>query len=84
MEAPSFEVSWKSGDETRRVELLATEEHHHTLGLGWSYLLTVPSASVSLTDSLEINVSLRHGICQTHLTANLDGRERRMIPNTCD
>jgi hypothetical protein len=84
MEAPSFEVSWKNGDETRRVELLATEEHHHALGLGWSYLLTVPSASVPLTDSLVINVSLRHGTCQTLLTANLDAQERRMIPNTCD
>ena len=83
MEAPSFEVAWKRGDETRRVELLATEQHHHPLGFGWSYFLTVPSASVPLTDSLVIDVSLRHGICQTHLTANLDPREHRMIPNTC-
>jgi len=84
MEAPSFDVAWKRGDETRRVELLATEEHHHPLRLGWSYLLTVPSASVPLTDSLVINVSLRRGICQLQLTANLDPTEHRMIANTCD
>jgi len=84
MEAPSFEVAWKRGDETRRIELLATEEHHHPLRFGWSYLLTVPSASVPLTDSLVIDVSLRHGICQTNLTVNLDPREHRMIPSTCD
>ena len=84
MESPSFEVAWKAGEETRRVELLAREEHHHPLGLGWSYLLTVPSSSIPLTDSLAIDVSLRHGICQTHLTANLDSRQRRTIPSTCD
>ena len=33
MEGPSFEVAWKRGDEARRVELLATEEHHHPIGL---------------------------------------------------
>lgn len=84
MEAPSFEVAWKRGVEARRVELLAKEEHHHPLGLGWSYLLTVPSASVPLTDSLAIDVSLRHGICQTHLTANLDALEHQMMLTTCD
>jgi hypothetical protein len=85
MKAPSFEVSWKGRDETRRVELLATEEHHlPRWGLGWSYLLTVPSTSVPLTDSLAIDVSLRHGICQMHLTASLDPRESHMTVKICD
>jgi hypothetical protein len=84
MEKPSFEVAWKRADESRPVELLATEEHHHPMGLGWSYLLTVPSATVPLTDSLVINVSMRDGICRTRLTANLDSRKRSLIPSTCD
>jgi hypothetical protein len=84
MQAPSFEVSWKRGNERRRVELLATEENHHPLGPGWSYLLTVPSASVPLTDSLVIDVSMRDGICRTRLTANLDYRQRHLIPSTCN
>jgi hypothetical protein len=84
MEKPSFEVAWKRGDESHPVELLATEEHHHPLGLGWSYLLTVPSATVPLTDSLVIDVSMRDGICRTRLTANLDDRQRHLIPSTCN
>jgi hypothetical protein len=84
MEGPSFELAWKRGDETRPVALLATQEHHHPLGFGWSYVLTLPSATVPLTDSLLIDVSLRHGLCRTHLTANLDSRLRPLVPTTCD
>jgi hypothetical protein len=84
MEKPSFKVAWKRGDESRPVELLATEEHHNQLGWGWSYLLTVPSATVPLTDSLVIDVSMRDGTCRTRLTANLDDRQRPLIPSTCD
>jgi len=84
MEKPTFDVAWKRGDESRPVELLATEEHHHPLGLGWSYLLTVPSTTVPLTDSLVINVSMRDGICRTRLTANLDDRQRPLIPSNCN
>lgn len=84
MEGPSFELAWKRGDETRPVSLLATQEHHHPLGLGWSYVLTLPSATVPLTDSLLIDVSLRHGLCRTHLTANLDSRIRPLLPTTCE
>jgi hypothetical protein len=84
MEEPSFEVAWKRGDETRPVELLATKEHHHPLSVHWSYLLTVRSAAVPLTDSLVIDVSLRHGIWRAHMTANLDSRQRNLIPSTCN
>ena len=85
LEAPSFGVAWKRGDETRHVELVATEEHHYPVyGIGWSYLLTVPSASVPLTDSLVIEVSLRHGLCGMNLAANLDPRESHMTVKTCD
>jgi hypothetical protein len=85
MEAPSFEVAWKGGDETRRVGLLGSEEHHYPrYGFAWTYFLTVPSAAVPLTDSLVIDVSLRHGICQTQLTANLDPRKQHVIIKTCD
>jgi hypothetical protein len=85
MEKPSFGVAWKRGDEFRPVELLATEEHHSPLvGLGWSYLLTVPSANVPLTDSLVIDVSMRDGTCRIRLTANLDDGQRPMAPSTCN
>jgi hypothetical protein len=85
MEAPSFEVAWKRGDEIRPVALLANQEHHlPVLGLGWSYVLTVPSATVPLTDSLVIEVSLRSGICRIHLTANLDSRLRNLAVSACD
>jgi hypothetical protein len=84
LEKPSFEVAWKRGqDEARPVQLLATEEHHNPFGLVWSYVLTVPSTAVPLTDSLLIDVSLRHGICRTHLTASLDSRQRTLFPSTC-
>jgi hypothetical protein len=84
MEAPLFEVAWKRGDETRPVTPLGTSEHHHPLGLGWSYVITVPSATVPLTDSLVIDVSLRKGLCQTHLTANLDSRLRAPATGNCE
>jgi hypothetical protein len=84
MEGPSFELAWKRGDETRQVALFATQEHHHPLGFGWSYVFTVPSATVPLTDSLLIDVSVRHGLCRTHLTANLDSRLRLLVPVSCD
>ena len=84
LEAPSFDVAWKRGDESRQVQLLASEEHHHSMGLGWSYLLNVPSADVPLTDSLVIDISMRGGTCRTRLTANLDDRQRPVIPSTCD
>ena len=84
MEKPSFELTWKKGEESRPVELLVTEEQHHPLGFGWSYLLTLSSATVPLTDSLVIDVSLRQGICRTHLTANLDSHLRNLVPTTCD
>ncbi len=74
MAGASFEVVWKRGDKTRPVVLLATQERHHSHSLGWSYFLTVPSNGVPLTDSLVIDVSLRHGISQTHLTADLKSR----------
>jgi len=81
---PAFELSWKRGDETRPAALLATQEHHYPVfGLGWSYVLTVPSASVPLTDSLVIDVSLRKGLCQAHLTANLDRRRRAPVTSNC-
>jgi len=85
LETPSFGVAWKRGDETRRVDLVETEEHHLPVyGIGWSYLLTVPSASVPLTDTLVIDVSLRHGICEMSLAANLDPRETHMAGKICD
>jgi hypothetical protein len=84
MEGPSFEVAWKRGNEVSPVQLLAAEQHHHSLGLGWSYLLKVPSESIPLTDSLVIHVSLRHGICRMRMTANLDRRQRQLIPSNCD
>ena len=84
LEAPSFEVAWKRGDEARPIELVTTEEHHHPLAFGWSYLLSVPSENVPLTDSLVIDVSLRRGICRTHLTANLDSRQRKLFPTICN
>ncbi len=40
---------------------------------------------VPLTDSLVIDVSLRHGICRSRLTANLDvARRNDPISGTCD
>jgi hypothetical protein len=84
MEAPSFELAWKRGNETRPVALFATEEHHHPLGFGWSYLLKVPSANIPLTDSLVIDVSLRKGLCHTRLIANLDSRQRNVVPGSCN
>jgi hypothetical protein len=83
MEKPSFQLSWERGDETRPVVVQATEEHHHPLSFVWSYVLTVTTTAVPLTDSLAIDVSLRQGICRTHLTANLDSRKQRLIPSTC-
>ena len=84
LEAPSFDVVWKRGDESRQVQLLASEEHHHPTGLGWSYLLNVPSVDVPLTDSLVIDISMRRGACRTRLTASLDDRQRPSTPSTCD
>ena len=83
MEKASFKVAWKSGNEAHPVELLAAEERHDRLSFGWSYLLTVPSQAVPLTNSLELDVSLRGGMCQAHFTANLDSVQRRLFPNTC-
>jgi hypothetical protein len=74
MAGASFEVAWTSGDETRSVVLLATEERHQSRSLIWSYFLTVPANDVPLTDSLVIDISLRHGISQTRLTADLKSR----------
>ncbi len=74
MAEASFAVTWKRGDETRPVILLGTEERHHSLSLGWSYFLTVPSDEVPLTDSLIIDVSLRHGISQARLIGDLKSR----------
>jgi hypothetical protein len=84
MAGPSFELAWKRGDETLPVAMLATKEHHQPLGFDWSYVLTMPAAAVPLTDTLVIDMSLRHGLCRTHLTANLDSRLRRVVPTTCD
>ena len=83
MEKPSFEVAWKKDDESRPVELLATEEHHNRQGFGWSYLLTVHSAEVPLTDSLVIDMSMRQGLCGIHLVANLDKGKRSQIAPPC-
>jgi hypothetical protein len=84
MENPSFELAWKKGeDEANPVKLIAEEEHHNPMGLVWSYLLTVPSTAVPLTDSLLIEVSLRHGMCRMHLIASLDSRRRSLFPSTC-
>jgi len=74
MAGASFAVAWKRGDETRPVILLATVERHHSLSLGWSYFLTIPSDDVPLTDSLIIDVSLRHGISETRLIGDLKSR----------
>jgi hypothetical protein len=74
MAGASFEVGWKTGNETRSVVLLATKQRHHSPGLRWDYFLTVPSNDVPLTDSLVIEVSLRRGISHAHLTANLKPR----------
>lgn len=74
MTGASFALAWKRGDETRPVVLLATEERHHSLRLGWSYFLTLPTNDVPLTDSLIIDVSLRHGISQTRLIGDLKSR----------
>lgn len=49
MAEASFAVAWKSGNETRPVVLLATEERHRNRSLGWSYFLTLPSNDVPLT-----------------------------------
>jgi hypothetical protein len=84
MEQPSFELAWKAGQDKRPVALLSTQEHHNPLSFRWSYALTVRSASVPLTDSLVIDVSLRNGICRTHLTANLNSGLRSAGPGTCD
>jgi hypothetical protein len=77
---PAFDLAWKRGEETRPVILLATQEHHNPLDCRWSYFLTVPSATVPLTDCLVIDVSLRNGLCRTHLTASLDSRLRNSVP----
>ena len=74
MEGASFEVSWKRGDEIRPVVLLSTQERHQSPGIRWYYFLTIPSNNVPLTDSLVIDVSLRHGMSHTKLTANLKSR----------
>jgi len=83
MSGASFQVAWKRGDETRLLGLLATQQHYDNLRGIWSYLLTVPSKNVPLTDSLIIDISLQNGVCQTQLTANLDDRLRPLIPSTC-
>jgi hypothetical protein len=84
MEQASFELAWKEGQDRRAVALLERQEHHNPLSFGWSYVLTVRSASVPLTDSLVIDVSLRNGMCRTHLIANLNSRLRSAGPGTCD
>jgi hypothetical protein len=84
MAKPSLELSWKRGDEMRPVVVQTTEEHHHPLSFGWTYVLTVAAATVPLTDSLVIDVSLRQGICRTRLTANLDSRESNSAYTMCD
>ena len=83
MENPSFKVAWKRGDKSRPVKLVSTEERHSRMSFGWSYLLTLSSAEVPLTDTLEIDVSLRKGTCLAHFTANLDSAKREMFPSTC-
>ena len=85
MAKPSFELAWKRGDEKRPVALGATQEYHYPAGMRWSYVLNVPSAAVPLTESLEIDMSLRSGACRLHMTANLDrGRVSRLVHSTCD
>ena len=72
MSGALFKVAWKQGDELLPVLLGATQEIHHNLSWRWNYLLTVPSEGVPLNDSLEIDVSLRHGISEAHLAAGLN------------
>jgi hypothetical protein len=84
MEEPTFKVAWKKGGVADPVELLATKQNHSQLSFGWSYLLTVPTAAVQLTDTLEIDASLRRGMCPVHLTANLDSAQRKLVPTACN
>jgi hypothetical protein len=84
MSGALFKVAWKQRDEFRPVVLSATQELHHNLSWRWKYVLTVPSKDVPLSDSLVIDVSLRNGLCRTHLTANLNTGLRSPAPSTCD
>ncbi len=73
MTGASFEAGWKEGAQTRPAPLLFMEERHRP-GLRWDYFFQLPSRGVPLSDSLAIDVSLRHGISRTQLEASLKGR----------
>ena len=72
IEGASFEANWQGiGDTQMRPTSLISAKMLHRLGVKWDYFLEIEAKDVPLTDTLDVDVSLRQGISQAHLQATL-------------
>jgi hypothetical protein len=73
IEGASFEVNWQGLRETqtRSASLMSTKMLHRPGRRKWDYFLEIEAKDVPLTDTLDVDVSLRKGMSQASLMAGL-------------
>ena len=72
MSDPSFELNWR--DKLKNlspVKPRSAQQQHQTVSIRWDYFLEIPAKDIPLTDTLLIDVSLRHGATHYQVGASV-------------